>query len=204
MRHIYNERNEEYLKLTSEIHSMYINIYMDYFYLIEIEEIYNNSIIQGNNMLFVGDMYSFIKTIIFALQKDFALLFWKINIDNDPKANSIKRFKSRLNQSYLINKNSFKDKFILNNNPSGLKILEDLRNTSIAHLDINKKPLKITFTDIIADLELSRKYFNKMLFDEANQYEITDKKLEELKTKAKNGVVGVLNGIEKKEKLNAQ
>lgn len=197
MKYISDKHMKKYLKNSSELHSTFINAYMNYFYLTEISKKYKDLTSSSIKIFIFQDILSFINTIIFNFQRDFVLLFWKIGLDKT-SSNSLLAFRNRINEKYLLNGIKVNEEdFVIDCKIS--KIVKKIRHKSIAHLDANKENLSLDLKDVFLELTMLCEYFNKMLFDDAIQYEITEILINTLESKSKNGIEETIKYLANKE-----
>ena len=98
---IKNEFLQEYNKELNSVHSRIMNAIMDYYYLLAIDEIKNSIKLTQLTQNVLRNPISFLDTIVFSLQKDFCLIVWCICCDSHSEANTIDKFKGKLNSKYL-------------------------------------------------------------------------------------------------------
>lgn len=93
------------------------------------------------------------------LKADLALTIWKIYLDNDKKANTIKNLNSYICTTYSKTKASTK---LPKHYNESLKNLCEARSQFIAHNDISKCDTKITMNELYKILDEIRKIYNAL------------------------------------------
>ncbi len=163
---------EEYEKVREGLFSTLIEAYCDSYILDGLDKYFHN---EGNDNWYLFSP-TFIKHVIFLLQKDFALCLWKADSDTDKEACTISRLRN-LKEKIICKDNVFqkvKKGKISNVGKRTISGIGSLRNASIAHMDYERSGETISIHKMRELLEEYRKSYNDLAVIDNYSYVITD------------------------------
>lgn len=144
-----------------EIQVIIIEMYKDYYMLQEIEK--NNLAIQSGKYAYLSPAKESLEHIAYLLKNDLGLSIWKIYYEGTSSSNSLSRLTSELNKERKSNglppiKRSNKDTVVNRIE----KPLQTMRNTVLAHLDLNRNNSSISIADLKHVLDMALDDFNSI------------------------------------------
>ena len=144
-----------------EIQFVITEMYKDYYMLQEIEK--NNQAIQSGKNAYFSATKESLEHIVVLLKNDLGLNIWKIYYEGTGSSNSLSRLASELNKDRnncgLPPIKRAKRDAVVN---SIEKPLQTMRNTVLAHLDINRNNSSIPIADLKHVLDVALVDFNSI------------------------------------------
>ena len=169
----------------SGIMELLISGYYDAFMLQAIDEI------RPESKDYVGVSLKMLRHISELLKRDLALVIWRIFVDSDSKANTVRQLNG------YLRKNGIETLQRLSlSNKSLEKKLNEARNSLLAHNDANKPKVSIKVADLNNALDEIRLMLNSLCFPEIDSgvFQLTDQMKYELSFEAKVGFGLLLQG----------
>ena len=175
----------EYSNRYNEIMDLLISGYYDALMLQTIDEI------RPESKNYAGASFMALVHVSELLKRDLALTIWRIYVDSDPKANTIKH----LNDFLRRNGVETQQKLTLSNRALKEK-LERVRNSFLAHNDVKKSDVTIDISDLYIALDEIRLMLNGLCFPNIDPKvtQLTDQMNNNLSFDAKIGLGLLLQG----------
>lgn len=189
---IKEEFKGEYIERTSEIRNVIIKAYSDYYNLVHMEpylEKYKARTVTEAIVLLPAR--NFMNSIVRTIQEEFILIVCSLE-NKDDKANSITQLKAKLH-NYLVNFDSYKDGLL--KMPPDDDNIKEVRNTAIAHINLNINCEGIYTQKVKDRLNILKNCFNSYLFGDATKYKIDDNLIEKIETESRIGVQQLFYGF---------
>ncbi len=189
---IKEEFKVEYIKRTSEIRNVILKAYSDYYNLVHMEpylEKYKARTITEAIVLL--PVRNFMNSIVRTIQEEFILIVCSLE-NKDDKANSITQLKAKLH-NYLVNFDSYKDGLL--KMPQDDDNIKEVRNTAIAHINLNIDCEGIYTQNVKDRLDVLKDCFNSYLFGDVTEYKIDDNLIEKIETESRIGVQQLFYGF---------
>lgn len=189
---IKEEHIKEYEKRVSIIQNVIAYAYSDYYYLVHLEpylEKYKPKTEAEAQILLPAR--NFMNSIVRTLQEEFILIVCSLE-NKDKTANSITQLKAKLHD-YLIDLDSYKDN--LPKMPPEDDNIKAVRNTAIAHINLDIKCKGTYIDDVKNRLNILKNCFNSYLFDDMVKYKINDNLLKKIETESQIGVAQFFSGL---------
>lgn len=190
---IKEEYMKEYEKRVSIIKNVISNAYGDYYCIVAIEQYLKKYKLQGNSVDYEMCLPAkkFMNTIIRSIEEEFILIVCSLE-NKDKTANSITQLKAKLHD-YLIDLDSYKDN--LPKMPPEDDNIKAVRNTAIAHINLDIKCKGTYIDDVKNRLNILKNCFNSYLFDDMVKYKINDNLLKKIETESQIGVAQFFSGL---------
>jgi|GEM_PF-6174844 len=186
MKVIKEEYMKEYEKRVSIIKNIISNAYGDYYCILAIEQYLKKYKLQGNSVDYEMCLPAkkFMNTIIRSIEEEFILIVCSLE-NKDKTANSITQLKAKLHD-YLIDFDSYKDN--LPKMPPEDDNIKAVRNTAIAHINLDIECKGTYIDDVKNRLDILKNCFNSYLFCDMIKYKINDDLIEKIKRETRRGV----------------
>lgn len=187
---IKEEHIKEYEKRVSIIQNVIAYAYSDYYYLVHLEpylEKYKPKTEAEAQILLPAR--NFMNSIVRTLQEEFILIVCSLE-NKDKTANSITQLKAKLHD-YLIDFDSYKDN--LPKMPPEDDNIKAVRNTAIAHINLDIKCKGTYIDDVKNRLNILKNCFNSYLFGDMVKYKINDDLIEKIIRETRRGVQELFN-----------
>lgn len=188
---IKEEYMKEYEKRVSIIKNVISNAYGDYYCIVAIEQYLKKYKLQGNSVDYEMCLPAkkFMNTIIRSIEEAFILIVCSLENKNKT-ANSITQLKAKLHD-YLIDFDSYKDN--LPKMPPEDDNIKAVRNTAIAHINLDIKCKGTYIDDVKNRLDILKNCFNSYLFGDMVKYKINDDLIEKIIRETRRGVQELFN-----------
>ena len=173
----------EYFRKYEELQVLLERAYVDIYSLEEIES-YNKSA-QNNGFVLTKSSFHVLGHVCELLKVDLGLTIWKIYVDDDGKANTIKKLSTYIHQncSNIVEVSSLPKMRLSPELRQVESQLTMLRNNYLAHNDDEKKHTSIPLAEMVSIVEELRIKLNGLCFTDLDSRvtEITDQHLKSIK-----------------------
>lgn len=188
---IKEEYIKEYEKRVSIIKNVISNAYGDYYCIVAIEQYLKKYKLQSNSVDYEMCLPAkkFMNTIIRSIEEEFILIVCSLE-NKDKTANSITQLKAKLHD-YLIDFDSYKDN--LPKMPPEDDNIKAVRNTAIAHINLDIKCKGTYIDDVKNRLDILKNCFNSYLFGDMAKYKINYDLIEKIIRETRRGVQELFN-----------
>lgn len=182
-------RNDEYFERCDNLYYLILKAYINQF-LLETIEFYNKTIENGN-VYFGKRSFNVLVHITELIKSDLALIVWKICLDEDKEANTLRHLNGFMHNAQIGKKVSPKLSSKYNAICSDLK---DIRNMSIAHEDIHQNKICINIADLNGMLNEIKDIYNALCdsaIDDRVQ-QITSQNIDAIKFNSTLGLLSII------------
>lgn len=190
---------KEYEKRVSEIWSVILNAYSDYYNLIHIEpylEKYKKQSDNENEKMLLLPARKFMESIVRTIQEESILIICSLE-DSDSKSNSLERLYYMLKDHkdpYLVNTDLY-SKQMKKMPEKDIENIKYARDKAIAHFDFNCNSDKVFMIDVKNRLDILKDCFNSYLFGDMVQHKIDDSIIDKIVKESQIGVQQLFYGF---------